>query len=150
MTVRKHVMISAVLLCVSGLLFGCSNDDPITLAPVVPVDEAPPIAVSGLNAMLTTGGGVALSWDASSSPNLRGYLVYRHKVSEQAIGLLTASPVMAARYVDSSVDQGQTYEYMVTAVNVKGLESAESTITVTVPVDTDVSTRNDRGTGLEN
>jgi fibronectin type 3 domain-containing protein len=144
MTVRKYVMISAVLLCVSGLLLGCSNDDPITLAPV-PVDEAPPTAVSGLNAMVTTGGSVALSWNVSSSPNLRGYKVYRHNVSDQVIGLLTASPVTDARYVDSSIEQGATYEYRVTAVSVKGLESAYATITV----DTDVSNRNSRGTGLK-
>ena len=144
MTVRTYVMISAVLLCASGLLLGCSNDDPITLAPV-PVDEAPPTAVSGLNAMVTSGGSVALSWDVSSSPNLRGYKVYRHNVSDQAIGLLTASPVTDNRYVDSAVEIGPTYEYLVTAVSVKGLESAYSAITV----DTDTSIRDTRGTGLE-
>jgi fibronectin type 3 domain-containing protein len=145
MTVRKYVMISAVLLCVSGLLLGCSDDNPVTL-PTVPVDEAPPTAVSGLNAILTAGGDVALSWDASSSPNLRGYKVYRHNVSDQAIGLLTASPVTDNRYVDSSVETGPKYEYMVTSVSVKGLESAYATVTI----DTDTTRKNDRGTGLEN
>ncbi len=144
MTVRKYVMISAVLLCVSGLLLGCS-DETITLAPV-PVDEAPPTAVSGLNAVLTAGGSVALSWDVSSSPNLRGYKVYRHDVSEQAIGLLTSSPVTDNRYVDSSVEPGPKYEYMVTAVNTKGLESVYTAVTI----DTDVTRKNDRGTGMEN
>ena len=144
MTVRKYVMISAVLLCVSGLLLGCSEDNPVTLAPVS--DEAPPTAVTGLSAVLTVGGSVELSWDVSSSPNLRGYKVYRHNVSEQAIGLLTSSPVTNNRYVDSSVEPGPEYEYMVTAINIKGLESAYTAVTI----DTDVTRKNDRGTGLDN
>jgi fibronectin type 3 domain-containing protein len=144
MTVRKYVMISAVLLCVSGLLLGCSEDNPVTLAPVS--DEAPPTAVTGLNAVLTAGGSVALSWDVSSSPNLRGYKVYRHNVSEQAIGLLTSSPVTNNRYVDSSMEPGPVYEYMVTTVSIKGLESVYTAVTI----DTDVTRKNDRGTGIDN
>ena len=141
MTFRKHVMISAVLLCVSGLLLGCSEENPVTLTAG---DEAPPTAVSGLSAMLISGGGVALSWDASSSPNLRGYKVYRHNVTEQAIGLLTASPVTDNHYNDMSVVLGPKYEYMVTAVNARGLESVYATVEIgTMP-------RKDRGRGLDN
>jgi hypothetical protein len=114
-------MISIILLCGSALLLGCSDDDnPVT----IPGDEAPPVAISNLTVRMLSGGDVELSWDASTQANLRGYNVYRHIKSEQAIGKLTASPITANRFVDSSVSEGPVYEYFVTAVSSKGLESA--------------------------
>jgi fibronectin type 3 domain-containing protein len=128
MTFRKHVMISIVLLSISGLLLGCSSDD-TTLAPTA-TDEAPPAAVSGLTATLTSSGDVALRWDASTQPNLRGYNVYRHNPSQSAIGTLNASPLTDNRYVDTGAQSDAVYEYMVTAVSARGLESAFTTVTI--------------------
>jgi hypothetical protein len=128
MTFRKHVMISIVLLCVSGFFLGCSSDDG-TLAPAA-TDEAPPAAVSGLTYTLMSNGDIALRWDASTQPNLRGYNVYRHHPSQSAIGVLNASPLSDNRFVDTSSQRDEVYEYLVTTVSAKGLESAFTTITI--------------------
>jgi fibronectin type 3 domain-containing protein len=98
--------------------------------------------VSGLQVTLYSNGDVALSWDASTQPNLRGYNVYRHIVSGNAIGALNRSPLANNRYIDTSAMRGYRYEYMVTAVSVKGLESAFATISVLTERD------NTRDTGL--
>lgn len=141
MAFRNHVMICIVLLGVSGLVLGCSSDDG-TLAPAQ-VNEAPPAAVSGLSATLTSEGGIALRWDASTQPNLRGYNVYRHDSSQSAIGLLNASPLSENRYVDTNVQQGSVYEYLVTAVSAKGLESAFATVTISTAQTRDKGVRRD-------
>jgi hypothetical protein len=141
MTFRLHVVIGILLLCFAGLMMGCSDDGTV-VEPVVPTDEAPPAAVSGLQVTLYSNGDVALSWDASTQPNLRGYNVYRHIVSGNAIGALNRSPLANNRYIDTSAMRGYRYEYMVTAVSVKGLESAFATISVLTERD------NTRDTGL--
>ncbi len=129
MTFRMHVMIGILLLCFAGLMMGCS-DDAAVVDPVVPTDEAPPAAVSGLEVTLHSNGDVALTWDASTQPNLRGYNIYRHIVADNAIGTLNRSPLSDNRYIDTNAMRGYSYEYMVTAVSAKGLESAYATITV--------------------
>jgi fibronectin type 3 domain-containing protein len=129
MTFRMHVMIGFMLLCFAGLTTGCSEDSAV--APeATPVDEAPPAVVSGLTVMLSASGDVTLRWDASTQPNLRGYNVYRHIVSESAIGILNASPLRDNRYTDTTAQRGQRYEYLVTAVSTKGLESAYASISI--------------------
>jgi TolB protein len=125
MTFRKYVMISMVLLCGSALMLGCSSDDP---AAVVPGDEAPPAAISGLSVRMLSASEIELYWDASTHPNLRGYNVYRHIKSVQAIDRLNTSPVSGNRYTDTNAPKGPVYEYMVTAVSTSGLESAYTTI----------------------
>lgn len=129
MTFRMHVMIAIILLAFAGLLSGCGDDS--TVAPAAPpTDEAPPAAVSGLRVTLNANGDVGLVWDASTQPNLRGYNVYRHLVSESAIGLLNNLPLTDNRYTDTNAQRGQHYEYMVTAVSTKGLESAFATASI--------------------
>jgi fibronectin type 3 domain-containing protein len=74
--------------------------------------------------------GIELTWLASSHPTLRGYNVYRHIASESAIGQLNAAPLSENRYVDATAESGPVYEYLVTAVTVKGTESAYASITI--------------------
>jgi centrosomal CEP192-like protein/ASPM-SPD-2-Hydin domain-containing protein len=70
---------------------------------------------------------VALSWTASSSPNITSYNVYRSTTSGSfsppAIGSVSA-PTTA--YTDNSVTDGLTYYYAITAVNSSNQESAYS------------------------
>ena len=127
MTFRKYVMISMVLLCGSVLMLGCSSDDP---APLGLGDEAPPAAISGLSARLLSGGDVELTWDASTQPRVSGYNVYRVVESEQGIGRLNTSPIANNRYIDTSVALGPVYQYLVTAVSAKGLESAFTAVSI--------------------
>jgi hypothetical protein len=68
---------------------------------------------------------VSLTWAASTSA-VTGYNVYSSTESGGPYGKLTPSPVAATDYADSSVQQGQTYYYVVTAVNSQNAESAYS------------------------
>lgn len=72
-----------------------------------------------------SGHSVALSWDASSS-QVVGYNVYRGTASGGPYTKLNASATTATAYTDSSVQSGQTYYYVTTAVDSKDVESAYS------------------------
>lgn len=70
---------------------------------------------------------VKLAWDANTESNLAGYNVYRSNQS----GAYSTSPVNSgvlktAAVTDSTAQSGQTYYYVVRAVNTDGLESVAS------------------------
>jgi hypothetical protein len=69
---------------------------------------------------------VALSWDASTSSNVVGYYVYRATSTGTPYAILVNSPISGLNYTDATVQPGQTYTYVVTAVNSAGEESAHS------------------------
>jgi fibronectin type 3 domain-containing protein len=74
-------------------------------------------------------------WDQSPSGNLQGYKVYRSQVSggpySPISGMLTTS---TSQFADQTVVSGQKYFYVVTSVDVNGLESvASSEVSITVP-----------------
>jgi hypothetical protein len=80
-----------------------------------------------------TGSGVAtvphsvtLSWAASSSAGVVGYNVYRSTVSGRSYARITSSPDGNLSYTDSTVSAGQSYFYVVTAVDRTGAESTYS------------------------
>ncbi len=66
---------------------------------------------------------VALNWNASTSAGVTGYKVYRGTTSGGPYSLLTTVGTTSA--TDTSVASGQTYYYVVTAVDSAG-ESAYS------------------------
>jgi len=68
---------------------------------------------------------VDLSWGASSSSNVAGYNVYRAGVSGGPYATV-ASANAGTSFVDGSVQSGQTYYYVVTAVDTSGTESVYS------------------------
>ena len=68
---------------------------------------------------------VDLSWGASSSSNLQGYNVYRAGVSGGPYAAVVSAN-SGTTFVDASVQSGQTYFYVVTAVDTSGTESAYS------------------------
>lgn len=86
---------------------------------------APSISVSGTGAT-TTPPSVSLSWSASSSTDVVGYNVYRGTISGGPYTKLTPSPISALLDSDSNVSSGQTYYYVVTAVDSNNNESADS------------------------
>jgi hypothetical protein len=72
---------------------------------------------------------VAVSWTASTSPNISGYNVYRATASGGESGTTPingTSLVAGLTYTDSNVTPGTTYYYAVTAVNSTGVQSALS------------------------
>ena len=68
---------------------------------------------------------ISLSWDPSTSV-VAGYNVYRCSQSGGPYTKLNPHPVTATTYTDRTVQSGQTYFYVVKAVNLENLESAPS------------------------
>ena len=69
---------------------------------------------------------VALGWTASTS-SVIGYNVYRGTVTGGPYSSkLTSSPVGSTQFTDTNVQSGQTYYYVVTAVDSNDVESAYS------------------------
>jgi len=67
----------------------------------------------------------ALSWTASTSV-VTGYNIYRGTVSGGPYAKLNSSLIALTTYTDSTVQSGQTYFYIVTAVDASNVESAYS------------------------
>lgn len=77
---------------------------------------------------------VSLNWQASSSPGVIGYYVYRGTVSGGPYTALNSSPVTSTQYVDSSVQAGMTYYYVVTSVDSGNMQSGfSSQVSANVP-----------------
>jgi hypothetical protein len=68
---------------------------------------------------------VALSWNASTSAT--GYNVYRSATSGSGYARVNSGVDGSLSYGDTSVQNGQTYYYVTTAVDASGQESAYST-----------------------
>ncbi len=68
---------------------------------------------------------VTLSWTESST-SVTGYNVYRSTQSGTGYTEINLSLVPSQSYVDTTVSAGQTYYYVVTAVNASGQQSAYS------------------------
>jgi hypothetical protein len=68
---------------------------------------------------------VGLSWDASTSQVI-GYNIYRGTVSGGPYTKLNPSATTTTVYTDSSVQSGQTYYYVTTAVDSSNVESGYS------------------------
>lgn len=77
---------------------------------------------------------VRLSWTASTSPVV-GYNVYRSKNSGGPYSKLTSVLEPSTNYVDISVQSGQTYYYVNTAVDSHGVESKYSSqLRASIPI----------------
>jgi Cep192 domain 4/Abnormal spindle-like microcephaly-assoc'd, ASPM-SPD-2-Hydin len=94
-------------------------------------NTAPAVAVSG-SGISNTSHSVALSWSASTSSGVIGYNVYRSTVSGTSYIRINSSPTASLKYTDGSVASGETYYYVVKAVNSSGAESARSSQTTAV------------------
>jgi len=78
---------------------------------------------------------VDLSWQASAS-TVDGYRIYRSTQSGTGYQLINGSLVPGLTFTDSTVQSGQTYFYVVTAVDAVGSESMfsnEATAPVPIP-----------------
>lgn len=127
MAFRKHVLISVVLLAISGILFGCGDS---TVAPTTTTD-APIVAPSNVTAEALPNGDILIRWDASTQPNLKGYNVYRLNTRESAIEKMNHAVLAQNRYLDDGAHWGVEYEYRVTAVSNKDVESGFTAVLIT-------------------
>jgi len=96
-----------------------------------------PIAIIGLSGtgVVEVPYQVNLSWDApTSSPDpVAGYYVYRSPSGASTFQQLNIAAVTQTSYVDTGVQDGQTYDYIVESVDAAGDESAPSN-TATIPI----------------
>jgi fibronectin type 3 domain-containing protein len=79
---------------------------------------------------------VILSWTASTTPGVVGYNVFRGATSGgESATPLNSSPINGTTYCDATVQAGQTYYYVVTAVASNDVtQSADSNeVSATVP-----------------
>jgi hypothetical protein len=133
---------------ISGLLLplvlsvGQNSGFNITFAPTLAgsVTGSVSIVSNASNSPLTaplSGTGVHavdLSWIASSSTSVPGYNAYRASVSGGPYAQLNSTPVTGTSYRDASVQPGQRYYYVITAVNADHSESSYSNqVQVEVP-----------------
>ena len=69
---------------------------------------------------------VDLEWDANSEPDLAGYNIYRSNQSGSGYVRLNGPLITITSYSDDTIEAGQTYYYVCTAVNDADLESGFS------------------------
>jgi hypothetical protein len=79
----------------------------------------------GSSCLTGSGHSATLNWTASTSSGVTGYKIYRGTVTGGPYTLLTSLGV-ATNYTDTAVSSGQTYFYVVTAVDSSSNESAYS------------------------
>jgi hypothetical protein len=90
------------------------------------------VALSGTGVQ-TVSHSVTLNWTASTS-TVSDYNVYRSTVSGGPYTKLNSTLIAATTYLDTTVQSGQTYFYVATAVDSSGVESADSSeVSATVP-----------------
>jgi hypothetical protein len=102
--------------------------DDSKLVHLVAHDVFPPAIPSGLQAVFSSVGQkpfIDLTWAPDTESDLAGYLVYR-RTAGSAFTSVTTAPVKAPAWRDNDVHPGKKYYYTVTAVDVRGNQSAQS------------------------
>ena len=86
-------------------------------------DTTPPAVPQSLEA-LSSESGISLSWQPGTETDLAGYVIYR--VDDSGELRLTAMPVTAPQFTDTTAIKGKQYRYRVAAVDRAGNESGKS------------------------
>jgi fibronectin type 3 domain-containing protein/subtilisin family serine protease len=108
-----------------------NESQPSAEVSATPADRTPPSAPTGLTASAADRQ-VALDWANNSEVDLAGYRVY-HKSPDgtwSPLGMVTASA-----YTHTSLTNGTTYTYRVTAYDALGNESVASAVVSATPAD---------------
>jgi hypothetical protein len=104
---------------------GTIESDASAPACVTPTDTFPPAAPKGL-AAVGSAGVVNLIWDASTEPDLAGYLILRAESPGATLQPLVREPIRETRYADRTAQPNVRYTYAVIAVDKTGNRSAPS------------------------
>ncbi len=75
-----------------------------------------------------------LTWDASATPDLKGYFVYRSVEAGKSYQRVAPEALRVLSFVDTHVAAGTRYYYVVTAVDAEGNESALSQEVAATPL----------------
>ena len=116
----------ATFVSVGGELQVEGEDSPETR--VFAHDIFPPVAPSGLQAVFASVGQpnfIDLTWTPNSDPELAGYNVYRREAGGPAVKI-NSEPAKIPTYRDRAIEPGRKYFYSVTALDLRGNESAPS------------------------
>ncbi len=122
------VGVAGLLLCVCVFFFaGCGSDNPVETKTVEVVKDMPPFPPQGVSS-ITRDGQVIIHWlpnweSQLGEKDLAGYIVYRsfNETSDyQEIGRVDLKTTF---FTDTTAQNGTTYFYAVSAVDVKGQES---------------------------
>jgi hypothetical protein len=89
---------------------------PSAPACVTPRDTFPPAAPKSLS-VVAGPGTINLSWDASTEPDLAGYLVLRGEAPGDTLQPLTPAPIAATNFEDKTAKPGVRYAYAIVAVD---------------------------------
>jgi fibronectin type 3 domain-containing protein len=95
---------------------GGPQSGPSAVVAATPEDATPPVQPRGLVAVVA-GPTVRLAWQPVPDADLAGYVVYRSTTAGRGHARLTAAPQTGTTYVDADVRPGQTYYYVVTAID---------------------------------
>src|SRR5258708_38725634 len=112
--------------CVIFAISGCGTTAPKAAIPSATSPSPAPTAAHQ----------VSLSWSApNNSPvQIVGYNIYRSAPDNSSSQRLNLSVVTGTTYVDSTVQNGQSYKYVVKSVDASCAESAPSnTFNLTIP-----------------
>jgi len=102
------------------------DDSPIV--DVLAHDSFAPASPSGVEAVYSAAAQnsfIDITWTANTEPDLAGYNVYRHTGDEQPVKI-NSDLVKTPRFADPGIQPGMKYFYSVTAVDLRGNESAKS------------------------
>lgn len=104
------------------------------------LDTQAPTAPKNLKATMQNGA-VRLDWDKNTETDVAGYFVYRAPISQIVVSPQNkisppSTPISFTQYLDSNIQKGLTYYYIVTAVDTSGNESTGSQppVSILVPV----------------
>lgn len=112
---------SYTISCTNGTATGISNPVTITVSP--PPDTTPPSVPTGVSATGVSSSQINVSWNASndgSGSGVAGYRVYRNGV------LLPGPLITPTSFSDTGLSPGTTYTYTISAHDVAGNPSAQS------------------------
>ena len=91
------------------------------------IDIFPPAVLQGLAAVLVPEEKtIDLSWQPDTDEDLAGYIVYRSESDGDWKRISGAQPLVGSSYRDATVEQGHSYRYAVTAIDLTGHESKRS------------------------
>ncbi len=103
----------------------------VVAQPTTTPDTTPPAAPAA-PVVTATDGSVTIDWPDSTAPDLANYVVAR-RTGSSGSWTTVASPA-DSRYVDTTVANGTSYSYRVTAVDATGNVSAASSVVTATPV----------------
>ena len=95
--------------------------DPVS---ITPEDKFPPAVPGALTAILGVNT-MELAWTRNTEPDFKSYNVYRSTDGGPLVKI--GEGIVAPTFSDNKIEPGKKYRYEVSAVDVKGNESAHST-----------------------